>query len=240
MTQPIPPGWRPPEPPPLPAGACQFCHTVHDPIKCQGHSLRGGDRRQCKSNPTTLAGTKGQRSDRCAKHGGKHPTIAEVRPPANDANLGELVAKPEVQPTTLDRLFLNKLTPAPIENPLEKLNQLAGIAWAFMEVIQGRLEELRSIRYSTDGGEAIRGEVVLFERAMERCNIILTGIAKLNIDERLVRIAEAQKDMVLAAIEAALASAGITGAPVIQARAVAGRYLRVVNAEATPREITAA
>jgi hypothetical protein len=102
------------------------------------------------------------------------------------------------------------------------------------------LLEAEKLRYGTDGGEAVRGEIILYERAMDRLANTLAMIAKLNIDERLVRIHEAQRDMVLAAIEAALTKAGINGPAAVEARSEAARHLRVVATIGEPAQITAA
>ena len=97
-----------------------------------------------------------------------------------------------------------------------------------MHTIDGLLNGLTSPRYAGMTGEQIRGEVQLFERAMDRCNTVLATYAKLNIDERLSRITEAQQFMVVQAIEAALSSANVTGAAAIEAKRAAARRLRVV------------
>jgi hypothetical protein len=67
------------------------------------------------------------------------------------------------------------------------------------------------MRYSTDGGEAIRGEIVLWERAMDRCLAVLGTIAKLNIDERLVRINERQVNEFTAALRLSMARQNLAG-----------------------------
>ena len=56
---------------------------------------------------------------------------------------------------------------------------------------------------------------------------MLATYAKLNIDERLARITEAQQFMVMQAIEAALAAVNISGQQAIEAKRAAARRLRV-------------
>jgi hypothetical protein len=56
--------------------------------------------------------------------------------------------------------------------------------------------ELDSLRYETEFGEQLRSEVALFERAPDRCEPVLVAMARLNLDERLIRISEAQAHLV--------------------------------------------
>lgn len=117
----------------------------------------------------------------------------------------------------------------PIDNPLGVYASFAGRVMAWMNSMDALLNDLASPTSSSIlTGEEIRGEVILFERAMDRCNTVLATYAKLNIDERLTRITEAQQAMVLQAIEAALASADVTGARAVEAKKAAAKRLRVV------------
>ncbi len=59
------------------------------------------------------------------------------------------------------------------------------------------------------GEERVKSVVTLFERACDRSVKVGEALAKLNIDERLMRIEEAKVAFVIAAIEAALEDAGI-------------------------------
>lgn len=192
--------------PPGPMTVCDKCMAVHDPTKCQAHSkLQRGA--QCQLPPMT-----GQRV--CGSHGGR----------AKQNKAAAAVRTTEVQ----IRQALGKLTIVPVDNPLAKLQMLAGEAEAWKDLLAEHVAKLTAMRYGTEGGEAIRGEVQLFERAMDRCLQVLATIAKLNIDERLVRIAEGQKTMVIQAVDAGIAAAGITGPKAIEARQAVGRHLRSV------------
>ncbi|MEV4438508.1 hypothetical protein AB0K09_05715 [Streptomyces sp. NPDC049577] len=127
------------------------------------------------------------------------------------------------------RKTLAALGAAPVDNPLVALSELAGEILAFKTALAERVNELSSIRYSTDHGEQIRAEVTLYERAMDRAAAVLGTIARLNIDERLAAISEKQAEAVIRAIDAALAHAGITGPLATEARQVAARRLRAVS-----------
>jgi len=132
------------------------------------------------------------------------------------------------------RELFGKLVPGeavPVTNPLAVYAEFAGRVMVWMNTMDGLLDDLRSPRFLDDkGAEQIRGEVQLFERAMDRCNSVLAAYARLKIDERLVAITEGQKSMVIAAIDRAFAAAGITGEAAAGAKQVAARHLRVVDA----------
>ena len=108
------------------------------------------------------------------------------------------------------RDILARLDVAPVQNPLEALRQLAGEVTWWKNALAGRVNDLTSIRYESEtGGEQLRSEIALFERAMDRCATVLGTIARLNIDERLAAISEQQIEAFLGAIEAALNAAGV-------------------------------
>lgn len=152
----------------------------------------------------------------CKLHGGNmrnHRVSAELAIVEDKANVlfGELV---EVKP---------------VDNPLDVYAGFAGRVVAWMDVLDQLVRRLSSPTvFSMMTGDQVRGEVELFERAMDRCNTVLSTYAKLNIDERLSRITVEQQQMVVEAIEAALAAANVTGALALEAKRAAARRLRIV------------
>lgn len=154
---------------------------------------------------------------RCKLHGGS--TISHIR--------SAEVAEAE---RVVREVFGKAVEVTPIDNPLAVYAQFAGRVMAWLDLMDSLLTNARSPSYSSElNGEQIRGEVILFERAMDRANTVLGTYAKLNIDDRLSRITEVQQAMVVQAIEAALATAGVTGTRAIEAKAAAARRLRVVS-----------
>jgi len=131
-------------------------------------------------------------SDRCRMHLGTEaaPVIAEAR------------LQEEAQ-----RLLYQR-DAAPVTDPLSALQRLAGRAAAWEDIIGEKVNEMRSIRYSTEGGEQLRSEIVVMERAMDRLGKLLVDIAKLNIEGRLATVREATAVMLEQALAAALASSG--------------------------------
>jgi len=127
--------------------------------------------------------------------------------------------------------LLYKHDAAPVADPLEALQRLAGRALALEETIGELVNNLRSVRYETEtGGEQLRSEVAVLERAMDRCGRLLVDIAKLNIEERLARVTEQQAQMTMEALSAALGEIGISAEQQREARVRVARHLRVVTA----------
>ena len=73
------------------------------------------------------------------------------------------------------RLLLYQHDSAPVANPLEALQALAGRALALESAIGAMVNKLNGdLRYDTEtGGEQLRAEVAVLERAMDRCGRLL-------------------------------------------------------------------
>lgn len=80
----------------------------------------------------------------------------------------------------------------PIGNPLEALQALAGEILATKDWLARRVEVLEELRYRGMAGEQVRGELLAYEKALDRSIRVLESIAKLDIDTRLAKIDEAQ------------------------------------------------
>lgn len=185
----------------------------HDAPRC------GARKRQGEGTCTQVAGwgTDHVGEGRCKLHGGSTRSVAagaRLRLVENEAR--ELFGK--VAPT-----------PIPIDNPLDAYRQLAGRVMAWLELMDSKLDDLQALGYESEYvGVQIQAVVQLYERAMDRANHVLGTYARLKIDERLAAITEAQKLMVIRAIEAALDEAGLHGEGRENATRRAARYLRSV------------
>jgi hypothetical protein len=183
------------------------------------------DERRCTgicTGGTTRPERKGERCDRyaiiggtvCEYHGGKAP---QIRAAAN-----RRVAEAQLLASAAD------LVGTPVDNPLAELAALAGRARAWMHLLEGKVEQLGEdgLRYEGKIGEQLRAEVALYERAMDRLGKFLADFGRLNIDERLSKIEETKADVIIRAIDAALAHAGVVGVAATEAKKVAARHLR--------------
>jgi hypothetical protein len=89
------------------------------------------------------------------------------------------------------RAELARLAPevVPVTNPLELLATLCGEARQWQEICRARRDELGSATYETPAGfELARAEIALWERAIDRVERFATSMARLDIDDRLVKI----------------------------------------------------
>lgn len=118
----------------------------------------------------------------------------------------------------------------PVDNPLEALQLLAGRALALENQIGDLVNGLDDkIRYTDEhDAEQLRAEVAVLERAMDRAGKILVDIAKLNIEERLARVTEAQAQMAMDALTAAMGEMGMGPEQQREARSRVARHLRAV------------
>lgn len=162
------------------------------------------------------AGTPHSGTGRCPKHGGSTRT--------------QVVGAERQQVEAEARRLFDKIAPdvVPVDNPLEAYAQFAGRVMAWLALMDALLGDLDSPRYKGVTAEQIRGEVLLFERAMDRANTVLSSYARLNIDERLVRVNEQQSALVVAAVEAGLAAIGVTGTDAFTAKRAVARHLRAL------------
>jgi hypothetical protein len=176
-----------------------------------GAQTRTEDKHPCRLFPLKY-------SKRCRKHGGKTPGAVKA---AERARAEEQLNK------YLKRLDMD---PEAVEDPLRALADLAGEVTRWKNLARMYVQHLESLRYSGfQGGEQIRGEVVIYERALDRCVHVLATIAKLNIDERLAAIDERQAATVDRALTAALEELGLPEERRREASAVLNRHLRLVG-----------
>lgn len=154
----------------------------------------------------------------CRYHGGAAPQ--------NLAKAEQRIAEAEVDSAV--RKQLAQLNVGPVDDPLTALAQLAGQVVAFKDALADHVNALAEIRYQAGAGEQIRAEIVLYERALDRCNSVLSNMGRLNIDERLAKVSEQQAEKLISAIDALLIHLGITGEQAVEARHFLARKLRSV------------
>lgn len=124
------------------------------------------------------------------------------------------------------RALLANLDVTPVDDPLRALLTLAGQILAWQTATAALVNRLEDVRTEAAGGEQLRVEVALYERAMDRAAHVLAAIARLGIEERLATVTEHQADIVTGAVVAGLTAAGLTGEPLATAQRAAARHLR--------------
>jgi hypothetical protein len=179
------------------------------PTKCKA---RRTDGQPCGRYPRRGASV-------CPAHGGSAP---QVRAAAAERVLDEKLRD------TLARLGTVQGTP--VDNPLAALALLAGQVLAFKDAVGELVNELREIRFTdSKGGEQLRSEVAMYERALDRSMQVLVAMARLKLDERLVAVSEAQAEMLVRAVDAGLAAAGLTGEAREPAKRAVAAQLRIIS-----------
>src|SRR5258708_26285902 len=133
---------------------------------------------------------------RCRKHLGNAPTVAK----AAERQRTEAEAR---------KLLAGIGEHEPVTDRVDQLQRLAGRAVRWLDVLESIIVDLERLRYSTKTAEQIDGRIVVFERAMDRCSTILQGLARLNLDERSVRVQEAQVAILADALHQALAETAL-------------------------------
>ena len=99
------------------------------------------------------------------------------------------------------RMELARLNLPPVADPLSQLAAVTAEVLAWKDAWAARVNDLTSVRYEgTGAGEQLRAEIAVWERALDRCERFLVAMARLNIDERLTAISEAQAAAVIEAI----------------------------------------
>jgi hypothetical protein len=152
----------------------------------------------------------------CRTHGGAAPQVRA----AAERRQAEAAA----------RRVLAELSVEPVTDPFTALMRLAGQVVSWQEATAALVNELESVRYrAANGAEQLRAEISLYERSMDRAVTVLAAIAKLGIEERLVRVTEQQGALVAQVIRAILGELRLT--PEQQARVpeIVPRHLRALR-----------
>jgi hypothetical protein len=119
----------------------------------------------------------------------------------------------------------------PDVDPLSGLLEVFRDALLWKRVCGSILGDLESVRYRAGAGEQVRGEVILWERALERVARIAVDLLRVGVEERLKLVSREQTALITSAMHAAL----VELAPQLaldpaspDVRAVIGRHLRKV------------
>lgn len=150
-------------------------------------------------------------SDRCRMHGG------------NTAKARERAL------TQAAQREVTKLKLTPVADPLTAMSEIAAEVIAFKDILAGLRDNVLAsgdIRYQSGAGEQLRAEVAVYVQALLMCEKFLSSMGKLDVDERLARVQEAQVDLLSAALTAALTDLGLQDR-IPEARGAVARHLRL-------------
>ncbi|MGH2843876.1 MAG: hypothetical protein ACRDKL_09860 [Solirubrobacteraceae bacterium] len=95
----------------------------------------------------------------------------------------------------------------PCGDPLQALYLLMGEVTAWKTILADQVRLLTSLSTRDSFGvERVKPTVELFERAQDRAGRLLTQVARLDLDSRLVAISEKQANIMIGAVERMLAA----------------------------------
>jgi uncharacterized Zn finger protein (UPF0148 family) len=159
----------------------------------------------------------------CPTHGGQLPKVK------NAAALR--VASMDATREALERLKSDK---SKSHDTITEMDRLAAEAIVFKDVCRDRLNVLlatEDMRYEGKTGEQLRSEVVLYERALDRCNTILSTSVRLNIHEKRVELEKQKAILVAAAFRETLSEMEFTRDVAATAMQVFSQKMRAISAE---------
>lgn len=167
---------------------CGVCGEQHVNIRglrtCISHNKSG---RPCRVGPMTGAVV-------CRVHGG------------NGAQ--QRIAKKNIAEAEAERI-LAEVAVIPIGNPIDELAALAAEALAIKDHFANIINEIDVIRYQDDkGGEQLRSEVALYERAIDRSEKFLTGLVKIDFEQKRIALEEKRAHLVMLYINVVLTRLG--------------------------------
>jgi hypothetical protein len=86
-------------------------------------------------------------------------------------------------------------------DPLGEALRTLSEAVSFRDALRDLVGEVRAIRYKDDkGGEQLRSEIAVYERALDRVGRMCTDLIRLGIEDRMTRVAELQAVAIVDAI----------------------------------------
>lgn len=182
---------------------CERCGKLHR--RCLAHNRQGGP---CGHQPANG-------SDVCRLHGGSSPQAkakAHLRLVEGQA-----------------RRFVDLQGAAPVEDPIAALAQLGGEALALKDALATTVADLEQVRYQGRVGEQVRGEIQALLNAMGQAERLLVALAKLDLDERRVRLDESKAALVAGVIERVLQAAGLDPSRIEVRRLVAAELEAVAQ-----------
>ncbi len=166
--------------------------------RCVGHNQKGGP---CNAQPLRTTGKKvpPEGSPRCPHHLGQPKALIEAQYNAQQ-QATELFRQ---QQAAARRYGLTDLV-----DPLHALHILADEVWRWKGVCQQLVGDLTEIRYRSNSGEQIRGEIALYEKSLDRAAKLLADLTRLGIEDRLERVSGRQNTLIVHAVTAAVVELG--------------------------------
>lgn len=155
--------------------------------QCTARSKRSGER--CK-RAAIVGGTV------CSMHGGKAPAVAAA---AEQREL-EKAADAEIA-----KIWPGLVSMAPVTDPVDLLARTAGALEQMADVVGARVNDLNGKVGAGTGLQQLRAEVVLLDRVLDKVLKASEALARLGIEERVVELEQGRAQLVISALQSALA-----------------------------------
>jgi hypothetical protein len=128
----------------------------------------------------------------------------------------------------------------PIYEPLETLAEVAGEVVALKDYLRNQVDALNGVlTYSYASGEIaglgqsredVRAVVAAYERALDRAARVLAVMAKLDLTGQLLPLRTRKAELIIAAIDAGLATATLSGSQIQQIKSAIADELAKITA----------
>lgn len=139
--------------------------------------------------------------DVCRMHGGSSPQAkqaAQVR-----------LKTAEIEASAARVLAHEGITA--IEDPLDELGKLASAAKAMMDALGARVNSLDDLEhFDAKNSPAIKAEVQMYERAMDRTHRLLDSLVRHGYSERVIQIQESEAMLVAGVLKRVIAGLGLS------------------------------
>jgi hypothetical protein len=122
---------------------------------------------------------------------------------------------------------------APLEDPIQQLQLVAAEIIKLKTILGTRVEELGSLVYEDlSGRDEVRAVVHAYETALDRSQKVLIEMLRLNLDERLANLSNAQGVIMIQILEAVILAKkmGLSEEQVQTAKAIVAQEIPRVSA----------
>lgn len=119
----------------------------------------------------------------------------------------------------------------PVEDPLGELSKLAGASQALMQALGSRVNSLTELEhFDAKNSPAIKAEVQMYERAMDRTHRLLDSLVKHGYAERQIAIQETEAMLVAGILKRVISALGLTPEQQKTAQVMLAQEFRALDA----------
>lgn len=122
-----------------------------------------------------------------------------------------------------------------VTDPLEELSKLTSSSKALMDALGARVNSLDELEhFDAKNSPAIKAEVQMYERAMDRTHRLLDSLVRHGFTERQIKIEESEAMLVAGVLRRVLAALSLTSDQQKQAQLLLAQEFRALTPRAVP------